>query len=121
GLTPVGEALVLRPWYGDQEAVLVRTCALDRADDPVFGLVEGLVGPGRGDGMRALRAVVDDELARAAAAGTGPDGPTGYAQDPSVSVPELVAEVAASHGLGADAAGLYLQLLTLPDPTDRNC
>ncbi|MFI8089409.1 hypothetical protein ACIF9R_13995 [Streptomyces sp. NPDC086080] len=121
GLTPVGEALVLRPWYGDQEAVLVRTCALDRADDPVFGLVEGLVGPGRGDGMRALRAVVDDELARAVAAGTEPDGPTGYAQDPSVSVPELVAEVAASHGLGADAAGLYLQLLTLPDPTDRNC
>ncbi|MBC7272235.1 MAG: hypothetical protein H5T76_26595, partial [Streptomyces sp.] len=25
------------------------------------------------------------------------------------------------HGLGEDAAALYLQLLALPDPTDRNC
>lgn len=36
-------------------------------------------------------------------------------------MPELVAEVAARHGLGEDAAALYLQLLALPDPTDRNC
>ncbi|BFO18677.1 hypothetical protein SHKM778_50650 [Streptomyces sp. KM77-8] len=34
GLTPVGDALVLRPWYGDQEAVLLRTSALTTADDP---------------------------------------------------------------------------------------
>ncbi|WP_431985828.1 hypothetical protein [Streptomyces griseoflavus] len=121
GLTRVGEALVLRPWYGDQEAVLVRTAALDHADDPVFGLVEGLVGAGRGDGMRALRTILGDGLARAVAAGTDPEGPTGYAQDPSVSVPGLVAEVASAHGLGEDAAALYLQLLALPDPTDRNC
>lgn len=121
GLTPVGEALVLRPWYRDQEAVLVRTAALTRADDPVFGLVEGLVGPGRGDGMRALRTILDDGLARAVAAGTDPQGPTGYAHDPSATVPELVAEVAGAHGLGEDAAALYLQLLALPDPTDRNC
>ncbi|CAL9349815.1 hypothetical protein SUDANB176_00450 [Streptomyces sp. enrichment culture] len=121
GLTHVGEALVLRPWYGDQETVLVRTAALDRADDPVFGLVEGLVGPGRGEGMRALRTILDDELARALAAGTDPEGFTGYAQDPTLSVPDLVAEVAEAHGLGEDAAALYLQLLALPDPTDRNC
>ncbi|MFD8519223.1 hypothetical protein ACFV2D_04270 [Streptomyces capillispiralis] len=121
GLTPVGEALVLRPWYGDQEAVLVRTSALTGADDPVFGLVEGIVGPGRDEGMLALRTVLDDALARALVAGTEPDGPTGYAQDPAVSVPDLVAEVAGTHGLGPDAAALYLQLLALPDPTDRNC
>ncbi|MFF9205443.1 hypothetical protein ACF1AE_27210 [Streptomyces sp. NPDC014986] len=120
GLTRVGEALVLRPWYGDQEAVLVRTGALTRADDPVFGLVEGLVGPGRGEGMRTLRTVLDDGLARAVAAGTDPAGPTGYAQDPAVSVPGLVAEVAGVHGLTEDAAALYLQLLALPDPTDRD-
>ncbi|MFJ4846524.1 hypothetical protein [Streptomyces sp. NPDC088733] len=36
-------------------------------------------------------------------------------------MPDLVAEVAAAHGLGEDAAVLYLQLLALPDPTDRNC
>ncbi|CAL9357566.1 hypothetical protein SUDANB15_00587 [Streptomyces sp. enrichment culture] len=120
GLTHVGEALVLRPWYGDQEAVLVRAGALTRADDPVFGLVEGLVGPGRGEGVRALRTILDDGLARALAAGTDPEGPTGYAQDPTLGVPDLVAEVAGTHGLGEDAAALYLQLLALPDPTDRN-
>ncbi|CAL9343217.1 hypothetical protein SUDANB106_00318 [Streptomyces sp. enrichment culture] len=120
GLTHAGDALVLRPWYGDQEAVLLRPGALTGADDPVFGLVEGIVGPGRGEGMRALRTVLDGELARALAAGTDPQGPTGYAQDPAVAVPGLVAEVARTHGLGEDAAALYLQLLALPDPTDRN-
>jgi hypothetical protein len=121
GLTRVGEALVLRPWYGDTEAVLVRTGALAEADDPVFGLVEGIVGPARGDGMRALRTMLGEDLARALAAGSDPEGPTGYAQDPNVCVPGLVAEVARTHGLGEDAAALYLQLLALPDPTDRNC
>ncbi|SER66327.1 hypothetical protein SAMN04487983_102012 [Streptomyces sp. yr375] len=121
GLTYVGEALVLRPWYRDQEAVLVRPAALGSPDDPVFGLVEGLVGAGRSQGMWALRTILDEELARALAAGTDPEGPAGYAQDPAFSVPELVAEVAAKHGLGADAAALYLQLLALPDPMDRNC
>ncbi|AIR96242.1 hypothetical protein [Streptomyces glaucescens] len=121
GLTAVGEALALRPWYGDQETVLVRPAALTGADDPVFGLVEGLVGPARGHGMRALRTILGEDLARAVAAGTDPEGPTGYAQDPSLSAPGLVAEVAQAHGLGADAAVLYLQLLALPDPTDRNC
>ncbi|MFE6286612.1 hypothetical protein [Streptomyces sp. NPDC057877] len=121
GLTPVGEALVLRPWYSDQETVLVRTGALDSPDDPVFGLVEGLVGPERGGAMRALRTLLDDSLAQALAAGTDPHGPTGYAQDPALSVPDLVTEAARTHGLSQDAAALYLQLLALPDPTDRNC
>ncbi|WP_018546423.1 hypothetical protein [Streptomyces sp. LaPpAH-108] len=117
GLTPVGEALVLRPWYHG-EAVLLRTAALSGPDDPVFGLLEGLVGPERGDHLRPLSTVLGPELERAVAAGA--DGPRGHAQDPSVSVPELVAEVAATHGLGEDAAVLYLQLLALPDPTDRD-
>ncbi|MCG3040726.1 hypothetical protein L7D48_09125 [Streptomyces sp. S1A] len=120
GLTEVGGALVLRPWYGDQEAVLVRPSALTGADDPVFGLLEGIVGPDRGEGMRALRTVLDDGLARALAAGSGPGEPTGYAQDPAATVPGLVTEAAETHGLGRDAAALYLQLLALPDPTDRN-
>ncbi|BFO18676.1 hypothetical protein SHKM778_50640 [Streptomyces sp. KM77-8] len=70
--------------------------------------------------MRALRTVLDDELARALTAGTDPEGPAGYAQDPALSVPGLVTEVAEAHGLSEDAAVLYLQLLALPDPTDRN-
>lgn len=42
------------------------------------------------------------------------------AQDPRKSAPDVVAEVAAAHGLSEDSAALYIQLLALPDPTDRN-
>ncbi|MEU9734885.1 hypothetical protein [Streptomyces sp. NPDC048002] len=121
GLTRAGEALVLRPWHGDRELTLVRPAGLTGPDDAVFGLLEGVTGPHRGAGMRSLRELLGDDLARTVAAGTDPAGPTGYAQDPTVSVPDLVTEVAAAHGLGEDAAALYLQLLALPDPTDRNC
>ncbi|MGW0582437.1 hypothetical protein ACWD25_42405, partial [Streptomyces sp. NPDC002920] len=121
GMTHAGEALVLRPWYSGQETVLVRPGALAGPDDPVFGLVEGIVGQGRGHGMAALRTLLGEELARAVAAGHDPEGPSGYAQDPTVGVPGLVAEVADARGLGEDAAALYLMLLALPDPTDRNC
>ncbi|MFI6018725.1 hypothetical protein ACIBCP_14030 [Streptomyces sp. NPDC051287] len=117
GLTRVGDALALRPWYGETEHVMVRPAALGGADDPVLGLLQGLAGEGRTAGLRAVRTILGDDLARALAA----DGPAGYAQDPTVSVPALVAEAASAHGLGADAAALYLQLLALPDPTDRNC
>ncbi|WP_089106474.1 hypothetical protein [Streptomyces hyaluromycini] len=117
GLTRAGDALVLRPWYSDTEHVLLRPGALGGADDPVFGLLEGLLGAGRAPRLGAVRTLLGDDLARALAA----DGPAGYAQDPTVGVPALVAEVAEAHGLGADAAALYLQLLALPDPTDRNC
>ncbi|MEV7242641.1 hypothetical protein AB0N92_15530 [Streptomyces sp. NPDC093248] len=119
GLTRVGEAIVLRPWHRDREMVLVRPAALAGPDDAVFGLLEGLVGDVRGHRLRVLRTVLGDDLARAVAAGA--DGPVGHAQDPSVCVPGLVTEVAAARGLSEDAAALYLQLLALPDPTDRNC
>ncbi|SFL54868.1 hypothetical protein [Streptomyces pini] len=120
GLTDVGEALVLCPGYGGQEAVLLRPSGLTGADDPVFGLLEGIVGPDRGEGLRALRILLGDGLARALTAGAGSEEPAGYAQDPTAAVPELVTEVAETHGMGRDAAALYLQLLALPDPTDRN-
>ncbi|WP_241741085.1 hypothetical protein [Streptomyces sp. L2] len=119
GLTRIGDAIVLRPWYRGTESVQVRPAALTGPDDAVLGLLEGLAGPARGDGLRTLRTVLGEELARAVTAGL--DGTGGYAQDPTASVPTLVAEVAAAHGLGEDAAALYLQLLALPDPTDRNC
>ncbi|MFJ2261692.1 hypothetical protein ACIOKD_25720 [Streptomyces sp. NPDC087844] len=121
GLTPVGDALALRPWYAERETVLLRTAALTGPDDSVLGLLAGLVGPQRDAGVRSLRAILDAELAHALKAGTDPEGPAGYAQDPTVVAPALVAEVAEAHGLGEDAAALYLQLLALPDPTDRNC
>ncbi|WP_404193227.1 hypothetical protein [Streptomyces tauricus] len=121
GLTAVGDALALRPWYAERETVLVRSAALTGPDDPALGLLAGLVGPQRDAGLQSLRAILGDELAHAVQAGTDPEGPAGYAQDPTVVAPALVAEVAAAHGLGEDAATLYLQLLALPDPTDRNC
>ncbi|MFD5647965.1 hypothetical protein [Streptomyces sp. NPDC127039] len=121
GTTRIGEALALRPWHGDRETVLVRPAGLTGPDDAVFGLLEGLVGAARGTGVRALRTIVGDELARSLDAGLDPAGAEGAAQDPTVSVPALVIEVARTHGLSEDAAALYLQLLALPDPTDRNC
>lgn len=45
---------------------------------------------------------------------------TWWPQDPTRSVPDLVAEVAGAYGLGSDAAAAYLMLLAMPDPTDRD-
>ncbi|MCH0543129.1 hypothetical protein I3F58_26970 [Streptomyces sp. MUM 203J] len=121
GLTDVCEALALRPWYGDTEHVLLRPAALTGPDDPVLGLLEGLVGPAGGSGIHTLRTLLGDVLAPAVTTDTGPGAPKGYAQDPTASVPGLVDDIAAAHALSADAAALYLQILALPDPTDRNC
>ncbi|WP_328660363.1 DNA-binding protein [Streptomyces sp. NBC_00334] len=43
-----------------------------------------------------------------------------WPQDPARSVPDLVGEAAKRYGIGEDAAVLYLMLLAMPDPTDRN-
>ncbi len=53
-----------------------------------------------------------------AAGERGKDG-TWWPQDPSRSVPDLVAAVAERFGLSADAATVYLMVLAMPDPTDR--
>ncbi|GAB2925730.1 hypothetical protein [Streptomyces mayteni] len=119
GLLRIGEALVVFPWYGATEATWLRPAGLTGPDDPTFGLVEGVLGAPRARyALNPLRAVLADGLGRAVRAGG--EGAAGYAQDPQRSVPHLVAEVAARHGIGEDAAAVYLQLLALPDPTDRN-
>ncbi|MEU6313098.1 hypothetical protein [Streptomyces sp. NPDC047014] len=71
--------------------------------------------------VRRIEAVRGEGPVRmlARAAGT-PVPPGGYEADPALSVPELVAEVGAALGVGADAAALYLQLLALARPTDQN-
>ncbi|MGW0749668.1 DNA-binding protein [Streptomyces sp. NPDC002587] len=85
---------------GDDQRISGVEAALLTAHDPRFAAL--LADPG------------------APAAGTVDQDGTWWPQDPSRSVPDLVAEVAEEHGLGADAATLYLALLAMPDPTDRN-
>ncbi|MEU2392348.1 DNA-binding protein [Streptomyces sp. NPDC007369] len=74
----------------------------------------------------ALRCARDPRFAAlladpgAPAAGAVDEDGTWWPQDPGRSVPELVAAAQDAHGLGADAAVLYLMLLAMPDPTDRN-
>lgn len=99
-----------------------------------FVVRPGLLGPHDRDVLAALVEITGDQdvlwaLDLLAAEGlteacraTAPEGvdPTACFQDPTVSVPALVAEVATTLGLPEDAAVLYLQLLALPDPTDAN-
>ncbi|MCF2532569.1 hypothetical protein [Yinghuangia soli] len=117
GMLRIREAMVLTPWYGEIERVWLRPAALTGPDDPDLQLLAALSGS-RADALEGVRTVLGDSLDRLLDAGA--DGPLGWAQDPSWSVPDLVAEVAKVHEIGADAAALYLQLLALPDPTDRN-
>ncbi|MEO6091102.1 MAG: hypothetical protein ABIQ18_49160 [Umezawaea sp.] len=122
---PTGETSQPRPWL----------TAIGTHDDYCTLIVRpGLVGPQDRDLLAALvemtytqnlfqsAALLADEGLAAACAATAPDGvdPATYFQDPAVSAPHLVAEVAAKFGVDEDAAALYLQLLALPDPTDAN-
>ncbi|MGW4694816.1 hypothetical protein ACWEO1_20860 [Kitasatospora cineracea] len=120
GLLACTGALVIAPGpYG--EHAHLRPAALDGPDDPLFELLGGLVAPYYAqDLLTALRALLSEELTRLTGHGSSADEPAGWPQDPQRSVPDLVAEVAGATGLDQDAAALYLQLLALPDPTDRN-
>ncbi|ALU97524.1 hypothetical protein WQO_31790 [Streptomyces globisporus C-1027] len=121
GLVRAGTALLLAPGYGDSERLLIRPAGLEGSDDPVFGLVEGTVGPHRTGDLLALRALLGSESDALASAGA-PDGSAHHpVQDPTRTVPDVVAEAADTLALSADAAALYLMILALPDPTDRNC
>jgi hypothetical protein len=46
--------------------------------------------------------------------------PGSYLQNPLVTVPDLVEQVANKYTVDSEVAVLYLQLLALPDPTDTN-
>lgn len=121
GLVRAGTALLLAPGYANNEKLLIRPAGLAGPDDPAFGLVEGTVGPYGTWDLLALRTLLGEETDALASAGTPDGSPHHPAQDPTRAVPDLVAEAADVLGLSADAAALYLMLLALPDPTDRNC
>lgn len=110
-----------RPGHGNNEKLLIRPAGLAGPDDPAFGLVEGTAGRhGTGD-LLALRALLSEETDELVSAGAPDGSPHHPAQDPTRAVPDLVAEAADALGLSTDTAALYLMLLALPDPTDRNC
>ncbi|WP_329315543.1 MULTISPECIES: DNA-binding protein [unclassified Streptomyces] len=117
---------VVMATHDDRPKPALKTALLDSTgSDPYLPAL-------RGDDQQpsavetALRAVHDPRFAALladpgapATAAVDADG-TWWPQDPGRSVPELVAEVREAHGLGADAATVYLALLAMPDPTDRN-
>ncbi|MEU0808610.1 DNA-binding protein [Streptomyces sp. NPDC005970] len=108
---------------------ILRTDLLDeRGDDPHLALMYGPeTWPDRPIPMKealdlafapAFAALLADP-GDPVAGKRGRDG-TWWPQDPSRSVPDLVAEVASVYGLGEDAAAVYLTLLAMPDPTDQH-
>ncbi|MCX4966434.1 hypothetical protein OHA98_16645 [Streptomyces sp. NBC_00654] len=121
GLVRAGTALLLAPGYGSNEKLLIRPACLAGPDDPAFGLVEGTVGRHSTGDLLALRTLLGEETGALVSAGAPDGSPHHPAQDPARAVPDLVAEAVDALGLSADAAALYLMLLALPDPTDRNC
>ncbi|MFD4246232.1 hypothetical protein ACFWP3_32265 [Streptomyces sp. NPDC058525] len=105
-----GREVFLRP------AALADPEQVDRAER----LCAELGLPGVLEALRRILAVCGEGPARMVArAASTPVPPGGYELNPALSAPELVAEVAGTLGVGADAAALYLQLLALARPTDR--
>ncbi|MEV0373974.1 hypothetical protein AB0I10_29915 [Streptomyces sp. NPDC050636] len=109
----------------------VDPAALKGPDDPLLeslddyldspSLYQWLPSPSGLPAIADLRLLLSDDFA---ALGehllTDGDRSPGWEQHPAHSVPHLVDECAKIYGLGEDAAALYLMLLALPDPTDRN-
>ncbi|MFE6667468.1 DNA-binding protein [Streptomyces sp. NPDC057697] len=117
---------VLMATQDDRPRPAVRPVLLDSTgSDPYLVALRG-ADQQPTDPEAALRWAHDPAFARlladpgAPAAGAADDEGLWWPQDPSRSVPERVAEVAEARGLTADAATLYLMLLAMPDPTDRN-
>ncbi|MFE1443336.1 hypothetical protein [Streptomyces sp. NPDC058739] len=104
---------------GAPEVVRHLRKVLAGGDSPARVLRAGLI---RGDrGSRRWDWLTDGTCDRILARVTAADLPPGrYESDPRACVPGLVAEAAAGLGLTEDAAALYLQLLALPVPSDRN-
>ncbi|WP_436773253.1 hypothetical protein [Yinghuangia sp. YIM S09857] len=133
GLVRIGEKVVLTPWYSSSEHVWVRVGALEGHEDPELMRLLALRGGADTYGAGAVATILSPEFERLVNVGVGAEdggdadadataaaSAVGNAQDPSWSLPDLVEEVAKTHGVDPDVATLYLQLLALPDPTDRN-
>ncbi|MEO3973315.1 hypothetical protein [Streptomyces sp. CAU 1734] len=121
GLVEAGQALVLAPmsYRAEWDSIWIGAAAVTAGEVPCADHpdVKLLVAIGReSHGLEALFTVMSEEFTALVSA----DGPAGAPQCPAHSVPELVTAAAGRFGLSEDAAALYLMLLALPDPTDRN-
>ncbi|GAA2426510.1 hypothetical protein GCM10010191_43800 [Actinomadura vinacea] len=117
------DGLLLVDAGSDIERAMLRPSAL--ADPEKFEqavrLCEDHGLPGLLRSIRLVKTMYDGGLARMVErAAASPVPPGGYEANPLLSVADLVDEVAGELGTDRDAAALYLQLLTLARPTDRN-
>ncbi|RPK72640.1 hypothetical protein EES45_32135 [Streptomyces sp. ADI97-07] len=104
---------------GAPEAVHHFRKVLAGRDSPARVLHSGVIRGNRGS--RRWNWLTDGTCDRVIARITAGDLPPGrYESDPRACAPDLVAEVVATLGVSEDAATLYLQILLLPVPSDRN-
>jgi hypothetical protein len=106
----VGPALVDGENYYGHTNISVAPSRLHGPDDPALGFIDD-------DTAFAVRLLLSPELASILVT---PEGAQGNPRDPRVGAPDLVQEAAARLGVDEPTAVYYLQLLALPDPTDRN-
>ncbi|MEV4277975.1 hypothetical protein [Actinoplanes xinjiangensis] len=109
GRPEAGPALVEGTGHHDFITFHIAPAKLTGTDDVALGFIDH-------DTAAALRTLLSgwiDEVV------STPGGASGEPHDPRVSVPHLVVEVRERYGLDADAAAYHLQLLALPDPTDK--
>jgi len=104
-----GPALVDGHGTGDHTCHHIAPAKLSGDDDPALGFVDDTA-------ETALRILLSGWIDEAVSV---PDGAAGDPHDPRVSAPQVVDEVRERFGCGGDAAAYYLQLLALPDPTDK--
>jgi hypothetical protein len=103
-------APALRIEGGDMAYVYVRPSKLDGPADRALEFIDT-------HSRFVLWLLLHPHLANVVAT---PERAQGCPHDPAVSVPDVVKTAAEKLGLTTEAAAYYLQLLALPDPTDRN-
>lgn len=113
GGTALGKAgIIVERSRGHQ--LYVRPALLTGSDDPLLKAAGSSFDPE----TAALRLSFDPALERLLE--SLEDTSPGWAQDPLVSAPALVPMAQEVLGVEVGAARLYLQMLALPDPTDKN-
>jgi hypothetical protein len=109
---------VFIPTVRSYAQAMLHPARLAGPDDPLLGVLSVRLANFRDEPAALMRALCGEHMA-AWATYQVPEAAIGAEHDPSRAAPDLVREVAARHGLSADAATLYLQILALPEPTDR--